>query len=258
MTGPIVDALRVRYAPPEYIFFEQFSLFEGGRRLDGLAVSPWAARNYAIIGFEFKVSRSDWLSELRQPAKAEESAAFCDRWYVVAPKSVIQVEEAPEGWGVIELRGTRLFTIRQAKNRDSVPIDRAFMARCIDKLSRAARAKSGDELQKLRTELYEEISESFKKSQDRKEERASEELKQLREWLKEFEQASGIQIHEYSRDAGKIGAVVAQILSGPRELPDLDYNRTRLVMALEGVEAAITALREVRAAASPKASAAHA
>lgn len=245
MTNEIIAALSVRFAPPEYILFEQFALFEGGRRLDALIVSPWAARGYSITGFEFKVSRADWLRELKSPWKAEEGSAFCDRWFVVAPQGIIGKDEAPEGWGVIELRGRRLFTTRQAVQRDPVPIDRAFMARCIDKLAKASRDKTSRELGEIRSVMYAEISAEFKKDAGKKEQRAAGELEKLQRKVEQFETASGITIDDWR--APKIGAIVRQILHGRIDLPKLSYQRQSLQRALEHLTTAdqeIEALRE--------------
>lgn len=54
-----------------------------------------------IIGFEVKVSRSDWLTELRDPRKAEVWRKHCHRWYLVVSDRRIVRDDLPEGWGLI-------------------------------------------------------------------------------------------------------------------------------------------------------------
>ncbi len=74
----------------------------GGRRVDYLALGLWASRGQAIDGHEIKVSRSDWLSELGKPSKAEAWWPVCHRWWLVVPdESIVQDGELPAGWGLM-------------------------------------------------------------------------------------------------------------------------------------------------------------
>jgi hypothetical protein len=74
----------------------------GGRRIDYLALALWASRGQTIDGHEIKVSRSDWLSELGKPSKAEAWWPVCHRWWLVVPhESIVQEGELPDGWGLM-------------------------------------------------------------------------------------------------------------------------------------------------------------
>lgn len=69
----------------------------GSRTLDGWALLPtWSP--LTSIGYEIKVSRSDWL----QDQKFEEYRSACHLFFVVAPKGVVQSGELPTGVGLIE------------------------------------------------------------------------------------------------------------------------------------------------------------
>lgn len=115
-TAPeLVDLLRALYAPlAGWAFLEQVPVAPGhARRMaDGVAIQCWKTRSgppHAVIGFEVKVSRSDWLREVAQPDKAE-LLQYCDFWYVVvAGPEIVREGELPRGWGLLvpeELPGT--------------------------------------------------------------------------------------------------------------------------------------------------------
>ena len=123
--------LRKRFAAPEWALLEEVAPSTGGgtRYADGVAVNLWQSRGHAIYGFEVKVSRSDWLRELKQPEKTEQSVyRYCDRWFVVAPAGVVKDGELPPTWGLFELRASGLFAKVEAPKLEPKPVGRAFFA----------------------------------------------------------------------------------------------------------------------------------
>lgn len=100
----------------------------GTRYADALAVGLWQSRGHQIIGFEIKVSRSDWVSELKNPAKVEEGVfRYCDHWIVVAPPGIVRDGELPPTWGLMEV-GATLRRKVAAPRLDAKPITREFFA----------------------------------------------------------------------------------------------------------------------------------
>jgi len=105
------------------------------RRADAVSIGCWPTRTLEWVGYEVKVSRADWLRELDAPDKAEAVAQYLDRWYVVAPESIIRPEEVPELWGVMvpdPQRSGRLRILKKAPELHSfgrIPEDlRPFIA----------------------------------------------------------------------------------------------------------------------------------
>lgn len=87
------------------------------RRLDGWALlRTWSP--ITTIGYEIKVNRSDWLGD----KKIADYLPLCHYLYMVAPKSLIALDELPAGIGLLEPAGTgdgrRLLTRRKAVWRD--------------------------------------------------------------------------------------------------------------------------------------------
>ena len=74
-----------------------------GRVVDYLAVDTWRSSRYALHGHEVKVSRSDWLTELRDPDKADAFRRYCRRWWLVVPDTSIVRDDLPDGWGLMVL-----------------------------------------------------------------------------------------------------------------------------------------------------------
>ncbi|MBW2673476.1 MAG: hypothetical protein JRD89_08705 [Deltaproteobacteria bacterium] len=99
------------------------------RSADAVAISLWPSRGLAIHGVEIKVHRSDWLRELKKPNKSEAVQKHCDFWWIAAPKGVVEVDELPPTWGLLEVSGKRgLVAKRQAPELAAKPLDLGFVA----------------------------------------------------------------------------------------------------------------------------------
>ena len=78
-----------------------FSSTQRLRIADAIAVDCWSSKGMEIHGHEVKVSRSDWLTELRDPDKAEAFRPYVDRWWLVVPDRSIVRDDLPDGWGLM-------------------------------------------------------------------------------------------------------------------------------------------------------------
>lgn len=132
----VLTALAKWYRPPEWAFFGQVRAGTGwgspNRYADAIALNCWPSRGLELHGFEIKVSRGDWLSELRDPAKSEAVQKYCERWWVVAPESedfeLIKTAEVPAMWGFILAGKDGLEFVKEAPKLEAVPLDRPFFA----------------------------------------------------------------------------------------------------------------------------------
>lgn len=88
--------------------------FAASRCLDAVAVSLYPGQGCPISGFEVKVSRSDWLRELRDPSKAEAFTEHLDFMWLVAPLNVVK-DDLPPRWGWLAPIGDALRVQRQAE-----------------------------------------------------------------------------------------------------------------------------------------------
>lgn len=63
----------------------------------------------ALIGHEVKVSRADWLTELKDLDKSHAIKRYMHHWYLVVPDAaIVKPGELPEGWGLLVAGGTGL------------------------------------------------------------------------------------------------------------------------------------------------------
>lgn len=88
----------------------------------------WKKRNsgtdFPMHGHEVKVSRADWLTELRDPDKAEAFRPYMNFWWLVVPdKNIVKDGELPEGWGLMVMRKSGLFAVVTApENLNPLPM----------------------------------------------------------------------------------------------------------------------------------------
>jgi hypothetical protein len=107
--------------------------FDSRRICDYMAMDLWTGYGIGsgpkLHGHEVKVSRSDWLTELRDPEKAESFAQYCDYWWlVVSDKEIVKQGELPTGWGLMVRHGRSVRVSVQAIRRDPLPMPRSLQA----------------------------------------------------------------------------------------------------------------------------------
>jgi len=128
----ICAALRDRYPAPEWILAFEVANGTGStarRSADAVAMNCYPSKGCELLGFEIKISRGDWLRELKASTKAVPVGKFCDRWYVVAPDGVVKREELPRGWGLITAMEKALRVVVQPPANEQVQdVNRSFMA----------------------------------------------------------------------------------------------------------------------------------
>jgi hypothetical protein len=125
------------------------------RIADFIAVDCWrgswqrsddADWGYPIHGHEVKISRSDWLTELRDPDKAEAFRPYCDYWWLVVPDAaIVRAGELPDGWGLM-VGVTRLRATASARKAERQAMPRPMtvsLMRAIGKTSRRGSTVGG-------------------------------------------------------------------------------------------------------------------
>ena len=115
--------------------------FEAKRTADFVAMDTWPSSRFAIHGHEVKVSRSDWLHELKQPEKAAEFVPYMDYWWlVVSDAAIVREDELPDGWGLMAVRGGKLVAVRQAPRRKPLPLTETRIAAFVRAVAKTAGA----------------------------------------------------------------------------------------------------------------------
>lgn len=164
----VIEALEVRYARPEWHVERELTL--EGRRLDFVAFNLWGARSYRTVGFEVKVSRADFLRELADFRKTETWSHVVDQFFIVAPGKLLDPSELPAGWGLLELRGSKLFTKQQAAIGERATLPRELAARMLDRLYKRVDQAAGRfaaEKHGLREEIRAEVRQKLAEEAER-------------------------------------------------------------------------------------------
>lgn len=247
-TPQLAAMLRVKYERNRYALFfdvpDAVSLKQK-RRIDALAFGLWASEGQALEGFELKVSRADWLREVKQVDKADPFIAVCDRfWLVTADNKIAKIDEIPacRGWMAATKSGLRVQ--RPATQLpgcgDSLP--RTFALGVMRKMQ--------DDLL-TSPDVKAVIDERIKGIRDRQQadtDYATSSLRRERDeavkLVKDFEEESGINLNSWRW--GNVGSIV-------KSLRDLGYGdgMNHVPKLLEQQESALTTalekIRQVRA-----------
>lgn len=86
-------------------------------------------QRHPILGFEVKVSRSDYLHEIKNLGKSEPFRRVCTEWYMVVSDKAIVRDDLPDGWGLLVASGEGLRCVRKsATNLEPEPMSRGLIA----------------------------------------------------------------------------------------------------------------------------------
>jgi hypothetical protein len=96
--------------------------------LDLFAFNTWPSKRFLKIAYEIKVSRSDFARELGDPLKRTWAVEVADECYFATPSGMIQADEVPEGWGLIEMGKSKLRIKKRAKQRHVETLPIGFVA----------------------------------------------------------------------------------------------------------------------------------
>ena len=121
--------------------------FDATRTADAVAMDLWPSKGLALHGHEVKVSRSDWLRELKQPEKWKPVGQYMDRWWVVVPDvAIVRPGELPSEWGLIVATadGTRI--VKQAPPLARKAVSRTFLAALLRAVACTARVSAGGQV----------------------------------------------------------------------------------------------------------------
>lgn len=110
----VMQAIRHRFNEPDWFVVEELSVGSWGlRRIDAFAlrIRAGSVRDMTsyltTIAMEIKVSRQDFLHELKDRTKREPAMDIASRFIFVAPAGLIKTEEVPEGCGLLEVYSKR-------------------------------------------------------------------------------------------------------------------------------------------------------
>lgn len=252
-TRDVRHLLKRYFEPPSFAFLEEVRNQTGWgpeeRYADVVAMSLWPSRGLEIHGVEIKVSRGDWLKELKTPEKSEPIQRYCDRWWIAVGDALIVKEgELPPTWGLLipSPRGAKMRVKVQAPKLKPTALDRGFVASMLRRASQQVekeieRANSGDS------------NEHYKKGLAKGEEQGKllanaeripleTKLNMLQRDIEIFEEVSGISIKQYGGHALRNIAESVKVVMKYRQSRSYP-RRWQFRRALETFEAQVKAMR---------------
>lgn len=200
--------------------------FDANRTIDAVAMALWPSRGLVLHGIEIKVSRADWLRELKNPAKAEGFAGLVDYWWVaVADAKIVQPGELPDGWGLLVARGNRIVCDVEAKPlHDGGPMSVRPLPPEFSRSSLAALLRSAC---RISTATPAEITVAAEAARTSERQRCESELGRLREQVEEyreqervFQATAGVPLNGWWGGGGvaQVAAAVRTALTGEKTI----------------------------------------
>lgn len=243
----LLALIQQKFAPPHFLTFPELrdgTGFDSSHSADCVALGMYRSRGREIYGFEIKVSRGDWLNELKRPDKAEAIAQYCDWWYLVVPEaSIVKAGELPAPWGLMVPSGRGLKVITKPQRLEAKPPSRLLLCSFVKAALKSVQQPQQAEIEKLKAQAHEAGYKEAKQYGGDWEKR----YQDLRDRLTAFEQTSGVRINEYT-DTTRIGEAVRVVLHQKDlrnqfeddlrwKLQSLDRMRTSITHELEACRA---------------------
>lgn len=204
---------------------------QSGRRADAVHIGLWHSRGAGIVEVcELKVSRADWLKELKEPKKAEAWWPYCNIFWLVVPhEGIVRDGELPKGWGLMMpgTRGRRFKVLAKPEEREA-QITPGLLITLL-KNTETTRTNSLRRLeQELRKKFYEQ-----EQQVRRQRGTFNDKDKRRLELLERLEKALGMELADYAWEGRLEPEGAAQVLL------DLAQGRAALDKAKERAESAV-------------------
>ncbi len=108
--------------------------YSSEQRVDAWAIHPWPSKGLSAVAYEIKVSRKDWLNELKKPLKRRGALLHSNLFYFATPAGLIKDGELPIETGLIEVTDGRAKEVVPAPRRDIGPPTWLFVAALMRRL----------------------------------------------------------------------------------------------------------------------------
>lgn len=127
----LVKLIRKRYEGDAYVVLEQVPDATGSyqtRHIDVAVFSLWPSKGLTRSAFEIKVARSDFIHELQNAKKHQWAKDSFHEFWFVAPKGIVQIDELPDGVGLMESRSSKLVIKKHCRRNDKPILDDLLLA----------------------------------------------------------------------------------------------------------------------------------
>lgn len=142
-TKDVIDALKNNYKPlgEQWAFIEElragtgYKTSEMGRNpersFDAFVINLYPSKKFERIIYEVKVSRSDFLREIKNPQKRQEALLMSNKYYFATPEGLVSADEIPKECGLVEVKEIDgelyLNTVKEAQHRVNNNLNWSFL-----------------------------------------------------------------------------------------------------------------------------------
>jgi hypothetical protein len=132
----LIDRLERIYHLPEWAMICELRRgtgigSEAEGRADAVAFNCYPSSGLIRLAFEIKISRSDWLRELKDPGKRSWLERHFHECWLVAPDGIARESEIPTDWGWMIPNGDGLKRRVVARSRTPDPMPEMMIASCL-------------------------------------------------------------------------------------------------------------------------------
>lgn len=218
-SADIRAALRLRFEATSHALLFEVADGTGAnakRYADAVAVGLWPSHGHKIEGVEIKVSRSDFLRELKDHSKAEAVYRYCNHWWIACPKGMVSPDELPPTWGLLELVGESLRVKVKAPLLTPAAPAIGFVAAMLRRHAGADEEMVRVELGRREASIRKQIEEQLRREYNNRFQSDIEAAKRARDQWEKVKAETGIDLTQYSEGAEFIAAVsvVRQLTNG--------------------------------------------
>jgi len=136
----LLELLRRRHSDPqEWVFCSEVPDGTGGqlnRFIDAFAINCFHSNDLLKIAYEIKVSRGDFLRELKHDYKRRHAMMLSNQFYFVTPKGLVTPEEIPFDCGLMEAWAGALEVVVKAPKRSTHPPSWTFLVSLCRRLAK--------------------------------------------------------------------------------------------------------------------------
>jgi hypothetical protein len=122
--------------------FSPSSVLDTHRYIDAFAIHTGRNKNLLRVAYEIKVSRADWLSEVKDCRKRTQAYFLSNRFYYAVAAGILDLrkdllDDCMDGCGVLEIdEDGSIQLVRAALTREAWPMPDSFVASILRKAFR--------------------------------------------------------------------------------------------------------------------------
>lgn len=193
------------------------------RHADAVAIGIWPSTGHQVHGFEVKVSRTDFLNEMKDPSKSQAIFRFCHRWSLATPPGLVRVDELPPNWGLVTFDGKSLRTVKAAPLLTPEPLTPGFVAALVRRAGEMDASLISAAVDKQVGDINKQIAERVDAAKRRFHSDAVREVERLKKRVEAFDELfADVPEYELKELAKVVGAVrksgIASTWQGLRHL----------------------------------------